>query len=265
MKHLFSDQAELRRRLLDKFIFLFLDYDGTLARIADRPEQACLPSRAKELLKELRDCARCKIAIISGRGLEDIKSRVGLEGIIYAGNHGLEIEGPKIKFKSPVSSSYMSLLRKIKDDLEEKIPSVPGAFIEDKGLALSLHYRQANKRDISALKAIFDEIVYAYSAKDKIRVKTGKMVFEIQPPVKWDKGKVTLWLLARQNFALKEKVEVVPLYIGDDVTDEDAFRALGDKGITVRVGELEGSRAKYYLKDTNEVFMLLKDIKRIVL
>jgi len=68
--------------------------------------------------------------------------------------------------------------------------------------------------------------------------------------------------LARQNFALKEKVEVVPLYIGDDVTDEDAFRALGDKGITVRVGELEGSRAKYYLKDTNEVFMLLKDIKR---
>ena len=264
MKHLFSDQAELRRRLLDKFIFLFLDYDGTLARIADRPEQACLPSRAKELLKELRDCARCKIAIISGRGLEDIKGRIGLEGIIYAGNHGLEIEGPKIKFKSPVSSSYMSLLRKIKDDLEEKIPSVPGAFIEDKGLALSLHYRQANKRDISALKAIFDEIVYAYSAKDKIRVKTGKMVFEIQPPVKWDKGKVTLWLLARQNFALKEKVEVVPLYIGDDVTDEDAFRALGNKGITVRVGELEDSRAKYYLKNTDEVFMLLKDIKGIV-
>ena len=90
------------------------------------------------------------------------------------------------------------------------------------------------------------------------------MVFEIQPPVEWDKGKVTLWLLARQNFALKEKVEVVPLYIGDDVTDEDAFRALGDKGITVRVGESEGSRAEYYLKNTDEVFLLLKDIKGIV-
>src|SRR3989338_5935675 len=264
MRYFFSSWQELKEGLSGKFIYLFLDYDGTLARIADRPEQACLPSRAKELLKELRDCARCKIAIISGRGLGEIKGRIGLEGIIYAGNHGLEIEGPKIKFKSPVSSSYMSLLRKIKDDLEEKIPSVPGAFIEDKGLALSLHYRQANKRDISALKAIFDEIVYAYSAKDKIRVKTGKMVFEIQPPVKWDKGKVTLWLLARQNFALKEKVEVVPLYIGDDVTDEDAFRALGNKGITVRVGELEDSRAKYYLKNTDEVFMLLKDIKGIV-
>jgi len=264
MKHIFSDQAEVKRRLIDKFIFLFLDYDGTLARIADRPEQADLPAQTRELLKELRDCARCKIAIISGRGLEDIKGRIGLEGIIYAGSHGLEIEGPKIKFKSPVSSLYMSLLRKIKDDLEEKISSVPGAFIEDKGLTLSLHYRQVDKRDIQSLKTVFDEAVSLYLAKDKIRVKTGKMVFEIQPPVEWDKGKVTLWLLARQNFALKEKVEVVPLYIGDDVTDEDAFRALGNKGIVVRVGELEGSRAEYYLKNTDEVFLLLKDIKGIV-
>ena len=264
MKHIFSDQAEVKRRLIDKFIFLFLDYDGTLARIADRPEQADLPAQTRELLKELRDYARCKIAIISGRGLEDIKGRIGLEGIIYAGNHGLEIEGPKIKFKSPVSSSYIRLSREIKDNLERKISRVPGAFIEDKGLTLSLHYRQADKRDIPFLKAGLDEVVRAYSAKDKIRVKAGKMVFEVRPPVRWDKGKVVLWLLARQRFALKEKVEVVPLYIGDDVTDEDAFRALGDKGITVRVGELEDSRAEYYLKNTDEVFLLLKDIKGIV-
>ncbi len=261
---MFAVWRQLRKMLAGKFIFLFLDYDGTLARIADRPEQACLPSRAKELLKELRDSARCKIAIISGRGLEGIKGRVGLEGITYAGNHGLEIEGPKIKFKSPVSSSYIRILREIKDNLERKISRVPGAFIEDKGLTLSLHYRQADKRDIPFLKAGLDEVVRAYSAKDKILVKAGKMVFEIRPPVRWDKGKVVLWLLARQSFALKEKLEVVPLYIGDDVTDEDAFRALEDKGITVRVGESEGSRAEYYLKNTDEVFLLLKDIKVIV-
>ena len=169
-------------QLSGKFIFLFLDYDGTLAPIADKPEQAILSLETRELLKKLRDSARCKIAIISGRKLDDIRNRVGIEGIIYAGNHGLEIEGPKIKFKSLVSPGYLKLLQRIKAELERGISPFDGAFIEDKGLILSLHYRQADKKDIQSLKLTFDETVSVYSAKDKIRVKTGKMVFEIQPP-----------------------------------------------------------------------------------
>lgn len=264
MKYLFNVWQKLKEDLAGKLIFLFLDYDGTLAPIADSPNQAVLSLKARELLKNLRDCPRCKIAIISGRKLEDIRSRVGIEGIIYAGNHGLEIEGPKIRFRSLVPSGYLKLLQRIKAELERGISSFAGTFIEDKGLILSLHYRQVDKKDIQGLKLIFDKTVSVYSAKDTIRVKAGKMVFEIQPPVAWNKGKAALWLLARQSFALKGKPDVIPLYIGDDVTDEDAFKAFENRGITVRISETEDSRAKYYLKSADEVFTLLKDINRIV-
>lgn len=264
MKYLFSVWQELKEQLAGKFIFLFLDYDGTLSPIIDSPDQAVLSLKARELLKNLRDCPRCKIAIISGRKLEDIRSRVCIEGIICAGNHGLEIEGPKIRFRSLILSGYLKLLQRIKAELERGISPFAGAFIEDKGLILSLHYRQVDKKDIQGLKLIFDKTVSVYSAKDKIRVKAGKMVFEIQPPVAWNKGKAALWLLARQSFALKGKPDVIPLYIGDDVTDEDAFKAFENRGITVYVGESAGSNAKYYLKNTEEVFTLLKDIKGTV-
>ena len=264
MKYLFSVWQELKEQLSGKSVFLFLDYDGTLAPIADSPNQAVLSSETRGLLQGLRDCPRCKIAIISGRKLEDIRSRVGIEGIIYAGNHGLEIEGPKIRFRSLVTLGYLKILQRKKAELERGISPFVGAFIEDKGLILSLHCRQADKKDIQGLKLTFDKTVSVYSAKDKIRVKTGKMVFEIQPPVAWDKGKAALWLLARQSFALKGKPDVIPLYIGDDVTDEDAFKAFENRGITVCVGESAGSRAKYYLKNTEEVFMLLKEIKGLV-
>ncbi len=264
MKYLFSVWQELKEQLAGKFIFLFLDYDGTLSPIVDSPDQAVLSLKARELLKNLRDCPRCKIAIISGRKLEDIRSSVGIEGIIYAGNHGLEIEGPKIRFRSLVPSGYLKLLQRIKAELERGISPFAGAFIEDKGLILSLHYRQVDKKDIQGLKLIFDKTVSVYFAKDRIRVKAGKMVFEIQPPVAWNKGKAALWLLARQSFALKGKPNIIPLYIGDDVTDEDAFKAFENRGITVRIGETEDSRAKYYLKSTDEVFTLLKDIKGTV-
>lgn len=265
MRYLFSCWQELRKGLSRKFIFLFLDYDGTLVPIVDIPNQAVLSSETRELLKKLRDSARCKIAIISGRKLEDVKDRVGLEGVIYAGNHGLEIEGPKIKFKSPVSSGYLRLLQRIKGDLKRKISSFSGAFIEDKGLTLSLHYRQADEKDIPQLKTIFHETIICHLVKDDLRIKPGKKVLEIMPSVNWDKGKVALWLLARQRFALKDNAGVIPLYIGDDVTDDDAFRVFKDKGITVLVGDpFEDSRAKYYVKNTDEVSRLLKDIKGMV-
>ena len=264
MKYFFDDWRNLRKQLSGKILFLFLDYDGTLTPIADSPNQAVLSSETRELLKKLRGFARCKIAIISGRKLEDIKDRVGLEGIIYAGNHGLEIEGPKIKFKSPLSPGYLRLLQKLKEDLKRKIVSFRGAFIEDKGLTLSLHFRQSDEKDIPQLKTIFHETVICYLVKDALRIKAGKKVLEIMPSVNWDKGKVTLWLLARQRFALKDKTEVVPLYIGDDVTDEDAFKVLRDKGLTVRVEKSEDSRAQYYVKNSNEVIALLEDIEKIL-
>jgi trehalose-phosphatase len=212
-------------------------------------------------LKRLADDPRFKLAFISGRAIEDIKNRVGLKNVVYSGNHGLEIEGPKIDFKPMVTPRYGVIIERIKNDIERKIASIRGAFIEDKGLSLSLHYRLVDKSQIPLLKTIFDEAVILYLARNKIRIKPGKMVLEVRPPVEWDKGKVVLWLLNRQMFTLK-KGDILPIYIGDDVTDEDAFKALKKKGLTIFVGEDNDFSAEYYLKDQDEVAEFLGRISR---
>lgn len=259
MVHLFSDWDKLKKSLKNIFIYLFLDYDGTLAPIAETPIKAIIREDSKELIRRLSQKTRCKIAIISGRALEDVKNQVGLKGIIYVGNHGLEIEGPKLKFRSVVPSGFKEILKRIKYDLGRKLSIIKGVFLEDKGFTLSLHYRLVNKKQIPLVQAAFHETVIAYLAGNKIKIGNGEKVLEIRPAVDWDKGKVALWLLARQKFVLKGK-EIFPIYVGDDLTDEDAFKALKNKGATVFVGVPRKSEAKYYLKNPKEVKVLLKRI-----
>lgn len=257
MKYLFSHWNKLKNRLSDKSILLFLDYDGTLTPIAETPEKAVISREAKDLLNRLSKKSYCSVAIISGRSLSDIKTIVGIKDIIYAGNHGLEIEGPKIKFESPVSLRYKRILEHIKDDLQLKLSAIKGVFVEDKGLSLSIHYRLANRSQMPKIKTILYEETILYTVRDKIKIKLGKKVFEIRPAVEWDKGRVVLWLLARWEFSLKGK-DILPVYLGDDVADEDAFKVLKKKGLTVFVGELGSSNADYYVKDPEEVTRFLR-------
>lgn len=259
MKYLFKYWDNLKQNLDNKFILLFLDYDGTLTPIVESPERAVISCQTKELLKRLSRNTKCKLAIISGRALKDIKKLVGLKNIIYSGNHGLEIEGPKIKFKSSVSFEYQKILKQIKNSLILKFFGIKGILIEDKGLTLSIHYRSVDKKQIPRVKTIFHEIVIFYMARNKIKIRPGKKIWEIKPPVEWDKGKVVLWLLARQKFALQDK-SFIPIYIGDDKTDEDAFKVLKNKGLTIFVGQPKISAAQYYLKNTGEAREFLKRI-----
>jgi len=256
MKHFSVFLDKLIKVLEGKSLYLFLDYDGTLAPIVDKPENAFLPKETRELIINLANNDNCKIAIISGRAINDLKKRVGIKNIIYAGNHGLEIEGPKIKFKARVHPKFLSILNSIKDELAKKLSGINGAFVEDKGLTLSLHYRLVNQKHIPDVKTIFRETVITHSVGDRIRVKSGKMIFEVRPPIDWDKGKVVLWLLSRQQFINKNK-KVLPIYIGDDITDEDAFCAIRNKGLTIFVGLPKESCAEYYLKSTQDVVKLL--------
>ncbi|MDD2689689.1 MAG: trehalose-phosphatase [Candidatus Omnitrophica bacterium] len=262
MKNLFKYWDDLKDKLNNKYIMLFLDYDGTLAPIVSTPEKALISKEVKYLISELSKIPNCKLAIISGRALKDIKNIVGLKGIIYSGNHGLEIERPKIKFESQVSARYKATLELIMEDLKKRLYSIKNAFIEDKGLSLSIHYRLVDKKDIPKVKTIFHETIILYLVRNKIKVKTGKMVLEIRPPYEWDKGKVVMWLLARQQFALKDN-GVFPIYLGDDVTDEDAFNVLKNRGMTIFVGKPKPSHARYYLKNTDEVGEFLKRILEI--
>lgn len=259
MNYLFNEWEKIERKLENKNLFIFLDYDGTLAPIADTPQDAVIPSQTKKSLQELSMRPDCALAVISGRSLEDLKDTVGIEDIIYVGNHGLEIEGPKIRFESPLAQEYRIILGQIKESLAKRLYSIKSAMLEDKGLSLSIHYRLVDKDDIAKVEAIVYGVSAPYSLKNKVKIKNGKKVLEITPPSGQDKGKAVLWLLARQKFILKNK-PILPVYIGDDISDEDAFRALRDKGLTIFVGNHRQSQAQYYLKDTKEVYEFLKRI-----
>lgn len=250
MKYLFDEWEKIKETVTGKNFFLFLDYDGTLALIADHPDKAVLSDEVRNILRKIALNPGFKVAVISGRTLKDIKSRVGIKEIIYSGNHGLEIEGPSFKFKKSVTISYKILLGKIKKELRLAFADFKNVFIEDKKLTLSIHYRLAGKKHISVIKNIFYKTISGYLIEKKIKVRKGKMIFEIAPPVKWNKSTAVLWILNRPEFS---KNDFYPVYFGDDTTDEDAFRVLKDKGITVLVGHRKKSYAKYYLNDVTEV------------
>ncbi len=259
MDYLFNEWEKLKGRLKLKDLFLFFDYDGTLAPIARTPQQAVTPPRTKVLLETLLENPRFKIAIVSGRELKDIEKRVSSKKITYVGNHGVQIHGPGIKFSMPVSRRGIKILKHIKDDLAAKLALIKGPVLEDKGLSLSLHYRLVSKKHIPHLKAILQESVIPYLHEKKIVLRQGKKVFEICLPLNWDKGKAVLWILAKLK-SVSAKNRFIPIYIGDDETDEDAFRALKNKGLTIFVGRPKPSYARYYLKNPGQVNWFLKRI-----
>jgi alpha,alpha-trehalase len=243
----------------DRYVILFLDYDGTLTPITKTPDQAFLPEENKRLLQELTKLSSCQLVVISGRAVADVKNRVGVEDIIYIGNHGFEIDGPKFNLGWPAKGEFLKVLDEIRDDLNKEFVGVRGVIVEDKGWSLSVHYRLVDEKDLNVFNMIFNRICTPYLAKEQIRIHTGKKVFEVRPSIEWDKGTVVRWFLNRRNFDPDSK-KVLPVYIGDDQTDEDAFQALKSAGVTIRVERSEISEAKYFLKDTKEVSLLLEKI-----
>ena len=260
MKYLFAEWDKLKKALDDKIILLNLDYDGTLTPIAATPEEAVLSPDVKSVLEELARLKNCELVIISGRALDDIREMVGLKNIVYVGNHGFEIAGPRIHFESLMPPDIKETFMKIKDELIKNFTRLEGVIIEDKGLTLSVHYRLVPEKMTDSVSKIFRKVCRSYLRKKQIRIGSGKKVFEIKPPIEWDKGKAVLWLLAQQARA-NGKNRVFPIYIGDDRTDEDVFLTLKKNGITVFVGQDGRSAARYYVKDTGEVLRFLRLIR----
>ena len=248
MRHLFSDWKQVSSKIKkSRRAFLFLDYDGTLTPIVSRPEDAALPISTKNSIKKLRFNPRFKIAIISGRSLKDAKNMVRIKDIIYAGNHGLEIEYEKGKVLRPkIARGSGVFLKKIKIALNRELHNIKGARVEDKGFTLSMHFRMVSLNQRSRVKKVFARIVRPYLMSNKVKVSSGKMVLEVRPRVDWHKAKALLWLLRKNRGCF-------PIYIGDDVTDMDAFRAIKDIGMSIFVGKPTGKiRADYFLKNPRE-------------
>ncbi len=247
MEYLFDRWGEVERALAPGALLL-LDYDGTLTPIVERPELAILSPDMKELLK--RVSRHYTLGIISGRSLTDVKELVGLEGMYYAGNHGFEISGSGVELVKPEAERVRPTLIKLCEELRAKLGSIKGAIVEDKGSTASVHYRLVAEGEFERLKNIFGEVVGPHMDSGTVRVTHGKKVFEIRPNVEWDKGKAVLWL----SSVVDPKGELTPVYIGDDRTDEDAFLALREMGVTILVSEgpME-SNAKYFIKNVDEV------------
>ncbi len=230
-----------------KRLAVFLDYDGTLTPIVSRPAMARLSTRMHETLSRLSRV--CPIAVISGRDLTDVQSRVGIDSIFYAGSHGFDITGPgKEKIQFEQGTKYLTLLDQTEKELREQLSAIEGCLVERKRFSIAVHYRQVESSLLPQIKETVADILHAHT---QLRLSKGKKVYELQPNIDWDKGKAMRWLLKTLEL---DTPDVIPLYIGDDVTDEDAFAAIRDGGIGILVAETEKpTEAHYRLRDPDEV------------
>ena len=237
---------------------MFLDYDGTLTPIVARPELAVLSDAMRRTVDALGRC--CPTAIVSGRGLADVARLVGLDDLYYAGNHGFEISGPgQTEISYEPGKQFASAVDAISKRIEAGIDKIEGAFVENKSYSLSVHYRLTASEQVPEVERVVDTALQEFPTLHK---RHGKKVFEIRPKIDWDKGKAVLWLLEALHL---DGPEVLPIYVGDDVTDEDAFAALKQLGIGVLVTDVpRPSAAAYSLRDTEEVRQFLQLLTALV-
>lgn len=261
MEHLFTHWNQIEAEFRKKLVMLCLDYDGTLVPIRNTPSEAKLNPRVQKILRELANQKDCKVVIVSGRSLAEIKKMVGLKELIYIANHGLELEGPQIQFIHPDSAKIKETMEAVKDELAWAFKSFPGVWIEDKGLTMSIHYRTLEKSKIKQAEATFLNVLKPYRESEHLVITGGKKVWEVRPPGRWNKGSAVLWLFARA--LAKRKASILLIYIGDDRTDEDAFRAVKRKGIGIKVmkSPKAASAAGYYLRSPAEVYRFLKHLR----
>lgn len=240
--HLSDIEFLLRER---RRVLLFLDFDGTLTPIVDFPNEAVMLPETRVTLKRLSEIGTFSITIVSGRALNDVRERVGMANLIYAGNHGLEICGEGLHFVEPEAVQRIKILGELSRRLRERLQHIPGVEVENKILTTSVHFRRVERGSLDEIrKAVREQLAFSERI---FRVTRGLQVIEVRPRVDWNKGTAVRWIQKVIGGA-----NTLSLYVGDDATDEDAFAALPE-GITVRVGCAKGTAARYYVDDQNSV------------
>lgn len=252
MIKLWQEKEKIKRlvKKTDKLLLL-LDYDGTIVPIKPTPKEALLPITTRNLLKNLCSKPQINLGIISGRSLEDIKEKVGIPGIIYSGNHGLEWEMEGKRYRKFHTGGFITNLKKKLKILEKKFGNV---FIEDKELILSVHYRLLDKQYVPVFRKYLKNLINPYLDNQTIILSSGKKVYEVRPNVDWNKGKFIEYMVDCELSDKRNRLMII--YVGDDTTDEDVFSRLDD-AITVKVGKGK-SKAKYYLKNPYETVLFLE-------
>lgn len=242
------DAVSILREAGDRGLALFLDYDGTLTPIVERPEDAVLADETRAVLRKLAQ--RHTVAIVSGRDLQDVRQRVGIDGLHYAGSHGFDIAGPRGSHAHEAARASAPQLAAAAADVERETARLAGVQVERKRFAVAVHFRRARVADAKVVEAAVER---ALARHPGLRKSGGKKIFELRPDVDWDKGRAVLWLIEELKLE-----HALPVYIGDDDTDEDAFRALAGRGVGIAVHDgPQVTAAQYALRDPDEVRALL--------
>lgn len=249
----------LARLARGKRVAVFLDYDGTLSPIVERPQDAAFPPGMRRTVRKL--AARAPLAIVSGRDLADLKERVGVDGVWYAGSHGFDLTAPGGgETHLEEAMALVPQLDAAEALLADAARAIEGAWVERKRFALALHYRQTPSVDVAAVDRAVER---ALSRCPGLRDVPGKMVHDLRPAVNWDKGKAMLWLLARMapRQGAGPGADDLLVFVGDDITDEDAFAAVDDRGLGIVVRtEPHPTKARYQLRDPDEVRQFLENL-----
>jgi trehalose 6-phosphate phosphatase len=231
-------------------VAVFLDYDGTLTPIFSHPKDAWLADSMRQTLQEL--AAQTPVAILSGRDLDDVRDRVKIDDIVYAGSHGFDIAGPR-GLRRQVATDFLPNLDAAENELHDALDGIPGAQVERKQFSVAAHYRNVGENDVPKIQRVVDTVAGQHRTLRRI---DGKKVYELLPATDWDKGKAVIWLLETLGL---NRANLRPIYIGDDTTDEDAFRELKQRGVGILVSEeSQPTAAGYSLKNPAEVERFLR-------
>ena len=230
------------------------DFDGTLAPIETDPDAPEITPENRRILEELRDHDRIRVAVVSGRALDDVRERVGIEGIAYAGNHGLELHRNGSTTVHPVAAKRRERLQRIREHLEDRLEPIEGTAIEDKAVTLTIHFRRTPDEEVPAVREAVQDTVSRFG-DDRIECTDGKQILELRPAVRWHKG------MAVSLLAASQPDDWLPIYIGDDTTDESAFRAVMPDGIAIHVGHDE-TDASYQVPSQSDVADCLANLRR---
>ncbi len=255
--YLFKSWSEIEKRIREaERIILFLDYDGTLTPIVERPEMAVADEELKNLLNTLSANPKIEIIITSGRAIQTLKQLIPLRNIVYAGDHGINIEFPSGEsFTWHKAKQVNPIINKIYNELSQYFKSEPRVILEKKNSNLSVHYRlleDVNKIN-ETIQATY-KIVKKHDKSSLLQIFTGSKIVEIRAKG-WDKGKV-VEIISKK---LKTTNRDLMFFIGDDITDEDGFKKIKSTGIPILVKNDNNREtfADYFLNNPLQVRQFL--------
>jgi trehalose-phosphatase len=231
-------------------LLVCLDFDGTLTPIVANPADAFLDPKTHDVVAKLAGHEHVTVAIVSGRTRSDLLARIELPGLIYAGNHGLEISGPGFVFIEPTAAACRDELHKLATELNNRLSGILNVFVEDKGLTISVHDRRVPAEHLDEVR----RLVHATLANSRhpFQLTPGDRIYDIRPRVAWDKGVAVSWIRKQMG-----QSNALAVYLGDDATDEDAFAGLRDE-ITIKVGPNGETVAHYRLESCEDVQQFLR-------